>query len=158
MWSTLGAKRCPLSGLGDRTPYAPRRRGGPTSGGVPFRVIKKAFLCGVLWHTLLNRCRPDLGALKTMWHRLRKRWDENTLLNKRPHRPYLRLLRFAPTTHEGSRVPRPASIDKTDRPCFVSQRLTATSEATARCAERQRAARAGARSEPSSARRVALIH
>jgi len=25
-----------------------------------------------------------LGALKTMCHRLRKRWDESTLLNKRP--------------------------------------------------------------------------
>ena len=42
--------------------------------------------CEFLWHTLLNRCRPDLGALKTMCHRLRKRWDENTLLNKRPHK------------------------------------------------------------------------
>ena len=42
-WSTLGAKRCPFSGLGDRTPYAPRRRGGPTSGGVPFRIIKSFF-------------------------------------------------------------------------------------------------------------------
>ena len=28
---------------------------------------------GFLWHTLLNRCRPDLGALKTMCQRLRKR-------------------------------------------------------------------------------------
>ena len=49
-WSTLGAKRCPFSGLGDRTPYAPRRRGGPTSGGVPFRIIKsffRAVFCGI---------------------------------------------------------------------------------------------------------------
>ena len=49
-WSTLGAKRCPLWGLGDRTPYAPRRRGGPTSGGVPFRIIKsffRAVFCGI---------------------------------------------------------------------------------------------------------------
>ena len=36
-------KECPLSGLGDRTPYAPRRRGGPTSGGVPFSIIKSFF-------------------------------------------------------------------------------------------------------------------
>ena len=49
-WSTLGAKRCPFSGLGDRTPYAPRRRGGPTSGGVPFCIIKsfyRAVFCGI---------------------------------------------------------------------------------------------------------------
>ena len=59
--STLGAKRYPFSGLGDRTPYAPRRRGGPTSfgrGAVPHH--QKLFSCGFLWHTLLNRCRPDL--------------------------------------------------------------------------------------------------
>ena len=43
---------------------------------------QKLFLCGFLWHTLLKKCRPDLGTLKTMYHRLRKRWDENTLLNK----------------------------------------------------------------------------
>ena len=43
---------------------------------------QKLFSSGFLWHTLLNRCRPDLGTLKTMCHRLRKRWDENTLLNK----------------------------------------------------------------------------
>jgi hypothetical protein len=38
------------SGLGDRTPYAPRRRrrGGPTSGGVPFSIIKSFFLA-VFW-------------------------------------------------------------------------------------------------------------
>ena len=43
---------------------------------------QKLFSCGFLWHTLLNRCRPDLGTLKTKCHRLIKRWDENTLLNK----------------------------------------------------------------------------
>ena len=52
-------------------------------GAVPHH--QKLFSCGFLWHTLLNRCRHDLGTLKTMCHRLRKRWDENTLLNKGPH-------------------------------------------------------------------------
>jgi len=33
-------------------------------GAVPHH--QKLFSCGFLWHTLLNRCRPDLGALKTM--------------------------------------------------------------------------------------------
>ena len=38
-------------------------------GAVPHH--QKLLSCGFLWHTLLNRCRPDLGTLKTMCHRLR---------------------------------------------------------------------------------------
>ena len=44
--------------------------------------------------TLGYRCRPDLGTLKTMCHRLikhyrlRKRWDENTPSSKGPHRKW----------------------------------------------------------------------
>ena len=49
-------------------------------GAVPHH--QKLLSCGFLWHTLLNRCRPDLGTLKTMCHRLRKRWDENTPSSK----------------------------------------------------------------------------
>ena len=46
---------------------SPRTTSGPTSGGVPFDPHhQKLFSCGFLWHTLLNRCRPDLGALKTI--------------------------------------------------------------------------------------------
>jgi len=55
-------------------PHTPRvRRGGSYIGpGMPFRIIKiKLFSCGFLWHTLLNRCRPDLGTLKTTCHWLR---------------------------------------------------------------------------------------
>ena len=67
-------------------------------GAVPHH--QKLFSCGFLWHTLLNRCRPDLGTLKTMCHRLRKRWDENTPSGKRPHRGRLLCFRgrCAPTS------------------------------------------------------------
>ena len=35
----VGAQRCPLGGLGDRTSHAPGLRGGPTSGAAPLRMI-----------------------------------------------------------------------------------------------------------------------
>ena len=40
-----------------------------------------------LWPLLANQPwnYPDLGTLKTMCHRLRKRWDENTPSSKGPH-------------------------------------------------------------------------
>ena len=63
-------------------PHTPRTEGGSYIGRGAVTCDHKLFSCGFLWHTLLNRCRPDLGTLKTMCHRLRKRWDENTLLNK----------------------------------------------------------------------------
>ena len=63
-------------------PHTPRTEGGSYIGMGTVTCDQKLFSCGFLWHTLLNRCRPDLGTLKTMCHRLRKRWDENTLLNK----------------------------------------------------------------------------
>jgi hypothetical protein len=66
-------------------PHTPRTEGGSYIGRGAVTCDHKLFSCGFLWHTLLNRCRPDLGTLKTMCHRLMKRWDENTLLNKGPH-------------------------------------------------------------------------
>jgi len=46
---------------------------------------KKLFSCGFLCCTIHNMSGPNHTPLKTTCHRLRKRWDENTLLNKRPH-------------------------------------------------------------------------
>ena len=66
-------------------PHTHRGGGGVYIGRGAVQHHQKLFSCGFLGHTLLNRCRPDLGTLKTMCHRLRKRWDENTLLNKGPH-------------------------------------------------------------------------
>ena len=46
----VGAQRCPLGGLGDRTSHAPGLRGGPTSGAAPLRIIKsffRAVFCGI---------------------------------------------------------------------------------------------------------------
>ena len=40
------------------------------------------FSCGFLCCTIHNRSPPDHGPLTIMRHRLRKRWDENTLSNK----------------------------------------------------------------------------
>ena len=82
MWSILGEKNGSWRRLGIQTPYAPYREGGSYIGRGAVTCDHKLFSCGFLWHTLLNRCRPDLGTLKTMCHRLRSRWDENTLLNK----------------------------------------------------------------------------
>ena len=59
-------------------PHTPRTEGGSYIGRGTVTCDQKLFSCGFLWHTLLNRCRPDLGTLKTTCHRLRKRWDENT--------------------------------------------------------------------------------
>ena len=47
---------------------------------------KKLFSCGFLCCTIHNMYGPNHTPLKTTCHRLRKRWDENTLLNKRPHK------------------------------------------------------------------------
>jgi hypothetical protein len=72
-----GCPRAPLN----FNPH-PVREGGSYIGMGTVTCDQTLFSCGFLWHALLNRCRPDLGTLKTMCHRVRKRWDENTLLNK----------------------------------------------------------------------------
>ena len=51
LFHPVGAQRCRLGGLGDRTSHAPGLRGGPTSGAAPLRIIKsffRAIFCAVI--------------------------------------------------------------------------------------------------------------
>ena len=52
-------------------PHTHRGGGGVYIGRGAVQHHQKLFSCGFLGHTLLNRCRPDLGTLKTTCHRLR---------------------------------------------------------------------------------------
>ena len=65
-------------------PYAPCR-GGCYIGRRTVTCDQKIFSCGFLCCTIHNMSGPNHTPLKTTCHRLRKPWDENTLLNKRPH-------------------------------------------------------------------------
>ena len=52
-------------------PHTPRTEGGSYIGRGAVSHHQKLFSSGFLWHTLLNRCRPNHGPLKTTCHRLR---------------------------------------------------------------------------------------
>ena len=66
-------------------PHTPRTEGGSAFGRGTVRRDENIFLCGFLCFTIHNGSGPNHGSLKTTCHRLKKRWDENTPLNKRPH-------------------------------------------------------------------------
>ena len=68
-------------------PHTPRTEGGSYIGRGAVTCDQKLFSCGFLCCTIHNGSGPNHGPLKTTCHRLKKRWDENTSLNKRPHKP-----------------------------------------------------------------------
>ena len=52
-------------------PHTPRTEGGSYIGRGAVTCDHKLFSCGFLWHTLLNRYRPDFRTLTTMCYGLR---------------------------------------------------------------------------------------
>ena len=66
---------------------------------------KKLFSCGFLCCTIHNMSGPNHTPLKTTCHRLRKPWDENTLLNKRPHNAALTTVRYVSVLYLGGLKP-----------------------------------------------------
>jgi hypothetical protein len=69
--------------LGPPTPRTAGRVAGSAFGRGTVRCDEKLFSFGCLCFTIHNGSGPNHGLLKTTCHRLKKRWDENTSLNKR---------------------------------------------------------------------------
>jgi hypothetical protein len=74
-----------MAASGYSDPIRPVPEGGSYIGRGAVTCDQKLFSCGFLCCTIHNGSGPNHGPLKTTCHRLKKRWDENTSLNKRPH-------------------------------------------------------------------------
>ena len=75
-----------LFGVRVSSSHTHRAEGGCYIGRGAVTCDQKIFSCGFLCCTIHNMSGPNHKPLKTTCHRLRKPWDENTLLNKRPHK------------------------------------------------------------------------